>query len=147
MPNHQLEKEFNQKEAMPEKEISMAEGLEIEKLKERIEKMESQLKKEGALEEKEKMIKWEIKEHLQDLQRTPSFAAPPATRDETEEIEKFPPSQQVGALISLVFDKGLPKAISVAKALKNPAILDEFHDTLVDRYYQELVKKEIIKPS
>ena len=35
--------------------------------------------------------------------------------------------------------------ISVANDIDNPAILDEFHDTLVDRYYQELVDKKIIK--
>jgi len=48
-------------------------------------------------------------------------------------------------LVSLVFDKGLPQAISVATALNNQAILDEFHDILVDRYYQILIEKGILK--
>ena len=47
---------------------------------------------------------------------------------------------------SLVFEKGLDAAVSVAKQLENPAILDEFHDILADRYYKELVDKKIIKP-
>lgn len=97
--------------------------------------------------EKEKMVKQEIKSYLREIQQTPSFAAPPATRDEAKEIEKFPPSQQVGALISLVFEKGLPEAISVARALENPALLDEFHDTLVDHYYKMLIEKGILKPT
>lgn len=119
---------------------------ELEVLKERIEKLESQLKREGPLpEEKEKRIKQEIKTHIREVQLTPSFAPSVATRDEAEEIAKFEPSQQVGALLSLVFAKGLPKAISVAKAINSPAVLDEFHDTLVDRYYQELIERKIIK--
>ncbi len=80
------------------------------------------------------------------MQQTPSFAAPLSVRDEADEIAKFPTGQQVGALISLVFDKGLEKAISTARNLNNPAILDEFHDILADRYYKELVEKKILKP-
>jgi len=76
----------------------------------------------------------------------PSTAAPLATRDEADEIKKFPPSQQVGALVSLVFEKSLNEAISVARQLGNPAILDEFHDILADRYYKILIEKKIIKP-
>ncbi len=49
-------------------------------------------------------------------------------------------------MVSLVFEKGLEEAISVAKGIDNPAILDEFHDILADRYYKELVEKKIIKP-
>jgi hypothetical protein len=70
---------------------------------------------------------------------------PLAIRDEAKEIKKFPTTQQVGTLISLVFEKGLPYAISVANALQNPAILDEFHDTLVDCYYNILLEKGILK--
>jgi len=138
------EKQFGPREAGPEK----MEQPEIEVLKERVEKLEARLKKEmpSIPEEKEKMVKREIKEYLQELQQTPATAAPVATRDEVDEIKKFPASQQVGSLISLVFEKGLPEAISVARNLNNPAILDEFHDILVDRYYQVLIDKKIIKP-
>ena len=120
---------------------------EIAQLKARLEKLEAQLGKERIPQEKEKAVKQEIKSYLQELQQTPSFASPPAKRDEVEEIAQFEPSQQIGSLISLVFEKGqLPKAISIARALDNPAILDEFHDTLVDRYYEILTKKGILKP-
>jgi hypothetical protein len=131
-------------EIEPEREIT-SEEREIEELKKRLESLEIQLKKERIPEKKEKMIKQEIKSYLQELQKTPSFAPPPTTRDEAEEISKFEPNQQIGALISLVFDKGLMEAISVAQQLNNPALLDEFHDTLVDHYYQILIKKKILK--
>ena len=132
------EKSYQPEKIVPEPEL--------EALKERIEKMEARLEKEKSPEEKEKAVKQEIKSYLQEIQQTPPTAAPLATRDETDEIKEFPPSQQVGALISLVFEKGLPEAIAVAKDLNNPAILDEFHDILADRYYKELVEKKIIKP-
>jgi len=118
---------------------------EIQELKERMERIETQLEKETIPEKKEKIVKQEIKSYLQELQQTPPSAPPIATRDEAEEIKKFPSNQQVGALISLVFEKGLREAVSVARNLNNPAILDEFHDILVDRHYQELIKKKILK--
>ncbi|MBI2041657.1 MAG: hypothetical protein HYT20_01380 [Candidatus Nealsonbacteria bacterium] len=121
---------------------------EIEALKERVMQLETRLKKEQPFvspEKKEEKVKQDIKDYLQELQQIPSTAAPLATRDEAKEIKKFPASQQVGALVSLVFEKGLDAAVSVAKELNNPAILDEFHDILADRYYKELVEKKIIK--
>lgn len=121
---------------------------EIEALRKRVEQLEGQLKRERPIssERKVEKVKEEIKDYLETLQQTPSTAAPLATRDEADEIKKFPASQQVGALVSLVFEKGLDEAVSVARQLENPAILDEFHDILVDRYYKELVEKKIIKP-
>ena len=108
--------------------------------------MEKKLEKETVPEKKEQIVKEEIKNYLKQLQKIPSTVSPIFLRDEAKEIIKFPKAQQVGALISLVFEKGLKEAISVAKALNNPAILDEFHDTLVDRYYEQLIKKKILKP-
>lgn len=130
-------------QSIPEKEPQ-----EMEELKNRIEKLESELKKEKihVPKEKEKAVKKEIKDYLRELQQIPSSALPLNDRDEVNEIEKFPPSQQVGVLVALVFEKGLPEAISIAKALDNPAILDEFHDVLVDRYYKDLIEREILKP-
>ena len=140
--------EKNHQESIPEKNVSEVEHSEIKDLKTKIEQLESQLKKERPLagQEKEKAIKQEIKAYLQEFQQTPSFAAPTSVRDETDEIAEFPLDQQIGALISLTFDKGLKKAISVARGLDNPAVLDEFHAILIDRYYKELIEKKIIKP-
>jgi alanyl-tRNA synthetase len=118
---------------------------ELEELKKRIEKLEARLEKEKSKEVKEKLIKEKIREYVLEVQKTPSFAPPPKVRDEAKEIEKFSKSEQVGALISLALEKGILYAVSVAKNLKNPAILDEFHDTLIDRYYQILVEKNVIR--
>ena len=140
-----VQEQYPASEIKPEKEIPLEEYSEIKELKERLEKLEAQLEKERVPEEKEKMVKQEIKSYLQELQQRPTFGSSLTSRDEAEEIAKFEPDQQVGSLISLVFEKGLPEAISVAQALNNPAILDEFHDTLVDHYYQLLIEKKILK--
>lgn len=130
--------------------VKIEQGPEIEALRKRVEQLESQLKKEQPIshEKKAKKVKEEIKSYLGELQQAqiPSAVAPLATRDEAKEIKKFSASQQVGALVSLVFEKGLEEAVSVARELNNPAILDEFHDILADRYYKELVAQKIIKP-
>lgn len=121
----------------------------MEALQKRVERLEGQLKKEQPAispEKEEKAVKEEIKTYLKELQQAPTTVAPLAARDEAKEIKKFPPSQQIGALVSLVFEKGLGEAISVAKDIDNPAIMDELHDILVDRYFKELVEKKIIKP-
>lgn len=104
------------------------------------EKEKAPERKEFSKEEKER-----FKEYLASLQAS-SSSAPLSSRDEKKEIETLEPGKQVGALISLVFDKGIEEAVSMAKSLDNPAILDEFHDVLIDQYYDELVKKGIIKP-
>lgn len=146
MPNHLPEKSYQGPEkVILEREISAKERPEIEELKKRIEKLEAQLRKEKVLEEREKMVKQEIKTYLQEIQKMPPFAAPKRVRDEAKELAKFSPSEQVGALVALVFEKGLKEAISVAEALNNPAILDEFHDILIDHYYQILIEKGILK--
>jgi len=135
------EKNFQPEKITSETEVGI--------LQKRVERLEAQLRKEElpiTPEKEEKAVKQEIKNYLRELQQTPTTVAPLVTRDEAKEINKFPATQQVGALVSLVFEKGLEEAISVAKGIDNPAILDEFHDILADRYYKELVEKKIIKP-
>jgi len=118
---------------------------ELQELKRKIEELESKLQKENNKGKKEMLVKEKIKEYIKETQKKPSFAPPLKLRDEAKEIEKFSAPEQVGALISLAFEKGIHYAISVAKNLKNPAILDEFHDVLVDKYFQILVEKRVIR--
>ncbi len=128
-----------------EKQDLGADLAEVVELRERLKKLETKLGKESTSQEKERLTKQEIKAYLQELQQVPLPPTSTKTRDEADEIKSFEPSQQVGALVTLVSEKSLNEAISVALALNNPAILDEFHDTLVDHYYQILVEKEIVK--
>ncbi len=119
---------------------------ELAELKARIEKLEAKLERKEMAKERETKIKAEIKSFIKEMSQKPSFAPPVQTRDEAKEIEKFSRPEQVGALVNLAFEKGISYAVKVAMELQNPAILDEFHDTLVDKYYQYLVEQNVIKP-
>ncbi|MFH1780716.1 MAG: hypothetical protein ABH841_01830 [Candidatus Nealsonbacteria bacterium] len=131
-----------EKNYIPEKIVLSPE---VEALREKIGKVSEGQFQEKAPEEKEKIIKDEIKSYLHELQGVPAATAPLATRDEADEIKKFPANQQVGALVALAFEKSLGEAIRVARRLDNPAILDEFHDILIDRYYQALIQGKKFK--
>lgn len=44
-------------------------------------------------------------------------------------------------LVDVAFQTGLVSAIDEAKKMNDPFILDAFHDTLVDKLYQELIAR------
>jgi len=132
----------------PEQEALESDSLEIVELKKRIAELEYRARVgEGVVNEAEQKqeVKREIKKYLEEAQQTPSSVTLATTREEVREIRKMEPSQQIGALVSLAFEKDLKTAVQVAKDTDNPAILDEFHDTLIDHYYQALIDKGILK--
>lgn len=52
---------------------------------------------------------------------------------------------EIEALIQIAFEKGISAAIEAAKAKNDPHLLDDFHDALIDRFYQKLVEAGKIK--
>ena len=48
-------------------------------------------------------------------------------------------------LVDIAFEDGLTGAIEKAKKMKDPYILDSFHDLLTDRLYKDLVKRDKLK--
>lgn len=126
-------------------EIPVVRLPEVEGLREKLAEKTIEIQNE-SLELKEKILKQEISEKLSALQSTTVADMPLAERDEADEISKFSSEEQVQSLVSLVFEKGLENAVIVAKKINNPAILDEFHDTLVNKYYEMLVNQGVIKP-
>lgn len=52
---------------------------------------------------------------------------------------------EIEALIQIAFDKGIAAAIKAAKTKNDPHILDDFHDALIDRFYQKLVEAGKLK--
>jgi len=136
-----------EKNSSSETEAQRYDSLEIAELRKRLSELESKARTgEGIVNEAEQKqeVKREIKKYLENIQQTPSFAAPIATRDEVNEIRKMEPSQQIGALVSLVFEKDLKTAIQVARDTDNPAILKELYIALIKKY-QDLIDKGILK--
>ncbi|MFN7088347.1 MAG: hypothetical protein ACK4NX_00765 [Candidatus Paceibacteria bacterium] len=52
---------------------------------------------------------------------------------------------KVQELINLAFEKSIYNSIEIAKATKNAALIDAFHDALVDEVYDYLVKRKKLK--
>jgi len=115
--------------------------------------LESQLeakKKELAgtgLEEKEEreMVKDVLRESISGA---PSLDGPPVLQNDTSaasdddlkktELTEKEHAKVIEKLIEIAFAKSLAVAIKAARSLKNAHLLDEFHDTLADQYYEKL---------
>lgn len=62
---------------------------------------------------------------------------------QTEQEKQHAP--EIEALIQIAFEKGIAAAIESAKAKNDPHLLDDFHDALIDRFYQKLVEAGKLK--
>ncbi len=51
---------------------------------------------------------------------------------------------QVHELVNIAFKRGIAEAVKVARAIKNPKILDDFHDVLTDHFYEKMVAAKLI---
>ena len=74
----------------------------------------------------------------------PSALPPPASSVSPQVI---PPElhQKVQALVNVAFLKSLDEAIKEARATNNAALIDAFHDLLVDELYAHLVERGKLK--
>lgn len=113
----ELEKKLTEKRA----ELTKEKKIEAEPTKEKIEPIEEVL-------EKEKVVPTAVPSAVQ-------------VQQQVKELKDLDRQSQVKILCDLAFQKNLNFAIEVARKLDNAYVLDEFHDTLVDKLYQELIKK------
>lgn len=120
-----------------------------------------------TVEEEIKELEQKLLEKKRELEKTvetekpaegPLKAAPPPAVPLPPPIVQKPPSKAavetklteetkkaIDELIVVAFTKGLDKAVHQAQKLNSPYLLDAFHDTLVDRLYNELLAKRQIK--
>lgn len=123
-------------------------------LEEEIRELEEKLEaKKHALEEVEKKEEKEVfgevlKEHVEAVQKKIASLPPSqqtaATQHRADTLNEEEHSEQVAALVEIALTRGILHAVQVAQRLKNPHILDDFHDALVDRYYEKLVLSRVI---
>lgn len=97
----------------------------------------------GGIEAKEE--REVVKDIIKEAPRAPM--PPPATqaslsdddaKKKAGELEEKKHHEIIEGLVNIAFAKNLASALKVAESFKNPHILDEFHDTLADHYYQKL---------
>lgn len=62
------------------------------------------------------------------------------TKGKADEIREKEHREQIEALVDIALTKGVLDAVAVARHLGNPHLLDDFHDMLVDEYYDKLLQ-------
>jgi replicative superfamily II helicase len=124
---------------------------EIKWLEEQLGKKRREMAERGEVKEEKEMVKESLKELAEagtEAPKPPSTSSgqatpPPAIADDEAkqhayELQEKEHEETIDELVSIAFSKGLMSAIKVAESLKNPHLLDDFHDTLADKYYEKL---------
>ena len=113
---------------------------EISWLQKELESRKEELSKSGEKKEDREILKDVLKE-------TPNLGAPSLPQSQaqndddsvgTYQVREKEHSKIIDELLKVAFEKSIFQALSAARALKNPHLLDEFHDTLADNYYEKL---------
>lgn len=134
---------------MPETSNTSSLESEIQALQQKLEekKRELQAGAENMPHEKE-IFREVLREHVEDtrykMQDTDDMAkvsipvSPSITTDQqtTDAVEH---AEEIEALVHIAFSEGILKAVQAARETRNPHIVDELHDRLVDEYYDKLL--------
>lgn len=98
----------------------------------------------------------EEKEMVRDVIReTPSASTPPPqtkssisdddVKKSSAELTEKKHHEIVEELVRIAFTKDLASAFKIARQMNNPHLMDEFHDTLADKYYEKLQQARKLK--
>ena len=90
---------------------------------------------------------------LKEIKNEESLLPPPSpasisdddAKMKVAELEEKKHHEIIDELVGIAFSKNLASALKVAESFKNPHIIDEFHDTLADHYYQKLLDARKLK--
>lgn len=75
----------------------------------------------------------------------PSISQPPPLAEPPAYLSG-PLKDQVQQLVNAAFTQSIAAAIKQARAIGNAALIDAFHDALVDELYQQLVERGKLEP-
>lgn len=79
-----------------------------------------------------------------DSSSVPSSAPPfdyvAQAKQKADDLREKAHHEQVEALVEIALTKGILAAVNVARHLGNLHLLDDFHDLLIDEYYDKLVQ-------
>ncbi|MBI1974945.1 MAG: hypothetical protein HYS57_01135 [Parcubacteria group bacterium] len=79
---------------------------------------------------------------------SPAGVATPYTSPVPPAAQVSPPHDEAVELqdfVAVAFEKGIPDAVKLVRRTGNAHLLDALHDLLVDRFFEELVKRGKIK--
>ena len=117
---------------------------EIKWLEERLEARKQELSESGEIKHEKEIVREAIREAAQTPPPTPSISDDAALQT-VYDLKEKEHEHIIEELISLALAKGLASAMKVANSLKNPHLLDEFHDALADKYYEKLLDSRKLK--
>ncbi|OGZ46593.1 MAG: hypothetical protein A3J54_00950 [Candidatus Ryanbacteria bacterium RIFCSPHIGHO2_02_FULL_45_13b] len=71
---------------------------------------------------------------------TPAFNYAAQAKQKADDLREKEHHEQVEALVEVALTKGILAAMHVARHLNNLHLLDDFHDILIDEYYDKLIQ-------
>jgi len=86
-----------------------------------------------------------IQQQSPQYQPAPPVQPPPTTSQQDDSVLGYvlpELKEKVQELVNLVFNKGLDEGIKEASKSNNAALIDAFHDVLVDELYNVLVERK-----
>ncbi|MBI2507225.1 MAG: hypothetical protein HYW09_01275 [Candidatus Niyogibacteria bacterium] len=106
---------------------------EIKVLRQKLAEKQEELSKSGNESGPESAAKEVIKEYSDHAAPAQNMqtADDQQTQKAIQKLKNEPHAEQVGELLNIAKKNGIIKAVEVAKHLKNPHLLDDFHDSLV----------------
>ena len=92
------------------------------------------------------MVGEKIQEHAPEYIPKQATPTPPQVQDDgTSSYLTQDLKDQIQELIDIVFTKSLDEGIKMAAKSNNPALIDAFHDVLVDELYNTLLERQKVK--
>jgi len=110
-----------------------------------------QMTKEGlTVPEDKELIRETIEERIEEsLKNYPPAveiqkSAPPAIPSVSIASDDKEAQQKIDELVAIALKENIPKAVITALKTGNAFLIDKLHDTLVDKYYQQLKSQNLI---
>jgi hypothetical protein len=132
---------------MPESGATIEQEIaQLEKqLQEKKANLEQQPEQKELLPDKE-ILREVIGEKIQ--QHAPAYIPKPAPQSQTDDTGSVLPElkDKIQELVNHVFQNSLEQGIREAVNSKNPALIDAFHDVLVDQLYDTLLERKKVDP-
>ena len=95
---------------------------------------------ESAKEQGERRVPSKLGDFADSSTSSPPFDYALQSKQKADDMREKEHHEQVEALVEIALTKGILEAVHVARHLDNPHLLDDFHDMLVDEYYEKLVQ-------
>lgn len=122
---------------------------EIAQLEQQLQKKRTDLGQQmerNELPSDKEMLRQVVGEKIQ--QSAPTYTSKPAPQTQTDDTGSIPADlkDKIQELVNHVFQNSLDQGIKEAVNSKNPALIDAFHDVLVDQLYDMLVERKKVDP-